>query len=32
MEVLLKRLNDASARYVVVGGQAMLQEVSSSRN
>ena len=26
MEVLLKRLNDASVRYVVIGGQAMLQE------
>ncbi|OQA83829.1 MAG: hypothetical protein BWY31_02768 [Lentisphaerae bacterium ADurb.Bin242] len=26
MEVLLKRLNDAGVRYVVIGGQAMLQE------
>ncbi len=26
MEVLLKRLNDAGARYIVIGGQAMLQE------
>ena len=25
METLLKRLNDAGARYVVIGGQAMLQ-------
>ena len=26
MERLLKKLNDAQARYVVIGGQAMLQE------
>ncbi len=26
METLLKKLNDVSARYVVIGGQAMLQE------
>ena len=26
METLLKRLNDAGARYVVIGGQAMLQQ------
>lgn len=26
MEVLLKRLNDIGARYIVIGGQAMLQE------
>ena len=26
METLLKRLNDAAVRYVVIGGQAMLQE------
>ena len=26
METLLKKLNEASARYVVIGGQAMLQE------
>lgn len=26
METLLKRLNDAGVRYVVIGGQAMLQQ------
>ena len=26
METLLKKLNDAAVRYVVIGGQAMLQE------
>lgn len=26
MEELLKKLNDAGVRYVVIGGQAMLQE------
>ena len=26
METLLKRLNDAQVRYVVIGGQAMLQQ------
>lgn len=26
MEVLLKKLTDAEARFVVIGGQAMLQE------
>ncbi len=26
METLLKRLNDAGVRYIVIGGQAMLQE------
>ena len=26
MEKLLKQLNDAEARYVVIGGQAMLQQ------
>ena len=26
MEKLLKRLNDAGVRYVVIGGQAMLQQ------
>ena len=26
MEILLKRLNDAGVRYVVIGGQAMLQQ------
>ena len=26
METLLKRLNDAEVRYVVIGGQAMLQQ------
>ncbi len=26
METLLKRLNDANVRYVVIGGQAMLQQ------
>ena len=26
METLLKKLNDASVRYIVIGGQAMLQE------
>lgn len=26
METLIKRLNDAGVRYVVIGGQAMLQE------
>ena len=26
MEILLKQLNEAGVRYVVIGGQAMLQE------
>lgn len=26
MEILLKKLNDAGVRYIVIGGQAMLQE------
>ena len=26
MEILLKQLNEAGVRYIVIGGQAMLQE------